>query len=90
MVPSLSHESCSCISSFLHSSVMVRVFWEGDTQTELEVQGFGGVMLVEGQRGRCGRATTHTREGEGLRLWYSSGKALTGPWLPRVKDAQRN
>lgn len=60
---------------------MVRVFWEGDTQTELEVEIFSVVMLLEGQKGRLGQGDTCTWEGEGLRWQYSSGKSWAGPWL---------
>ena len=58
---------------------MVWVFWEGHTQTELEVQRFSGVILLEGQGAGVVRETTCSRED--LRLQYSSGKALAGPWL---------
>lgn len=54
---------------------MVWVFWEGDTQTELEVQGFSGVRLVEGQRGRCGQGDHPHKGGRGpqavVQLWES-------------------
>lgn len=77
----MSHEPCLCIYSFLHRRGMVWVFWEGDGQTELEVQRFSDVMLLEDKGAGVVGATTCPRGREGLRLRCRSGKTLAGSWL---------